>query len=256
MTAADDHGRRNRRAWNRMADQYQEILAELGTPDELTWGWWRHSEHRLDILGELTGRDVLDLGCGAAGWARRLADHGANVVGIDASARQLAHARDSTAGGAAVALVNGDAERLPFADASFDVAVSNWGALSFCDPHVAVPEAARVLRPGGLLVVCTSSPIYWLCTASDADQPGTEIRRSYFDLHRSPGNTGTVRFQLPYGGWIRTFAEAGLTIEALIEPVPDPATVIPAHLEQATWRHWLANWPFDVIWKVRKPTHR
>ncbi|RFS45627.1 class I SAM-dependent methyltransferase [Micromonospora craniellae] len=198
MTTGDEHSRINRAAWNRMADQYQEILAEMGTPSELTWGWWRHPEQRLGVLGEVAGRDVLDLGCGAAGWARRLADHGATVVGLDASARQLAHAgAAATAGARTVALVNGDAERLPFADASFDVAVSNWGALSFSDPYVAVPEAARVLRPGGLLVVCTSSPIYRLCTAPDADQPGTEIRCGYSDLHRSPGTTGTVRFQLP-----------------------------------------------------------
>ncbi|MDG4785014.1 hypothetical protein O7626_03545 [Micromonospora sp. WMMD1102] len=43
------------------------------------------------------------------------------------------------------------------------------------------------------------------------------------------------------------------TIKALLEPVPEPDIVIPSHLDQAAWRHWLSCWPFDTIWQIRKP---
>lgn len=193
------------------------------------WGWVGTPEDNLGVLGDVTGADVLELGCGSADGALRLARMGARVVGLDGSAAQLDYGQRAVAiSGQTPPLVHADAERLPFADACFDIAVSNWGALSHCEPVVAVPEASRVLRAGGLLVLCSASPLYWLCTDNRDEGPSAALRHSYFDLDRRTLASGMIEFQPP------------------AEPP------IPSHLDEATWRAWITRWPFDCIWKARK----
>lgn len=251
---ASPHVLANREAWDRLADDYRQLTAGLDQPDELVWGYWAHPESELQILGEVAGKDVLDLGCGAGDTAVQLARLGARTVGLDGSARQLEHARQ-TASDAAVdlTLVQGDAEQLPFADASFDVVVSMFGALSFCGPQIAVAQVARVLRPGGLLAFCTSSPIFWLCTDDPLVEPSTALSRDYFDLASDSGPGGTVRFQLTYGGWIAVLHDHGLRVQALVEPEPPPNPPTPKQFDAQRWRAWVRRWPFDCIWVARKP---
>ncbi|MFN7974378.1 MAG: class I SAM-dependent methyltransferase [Acidobacteriota bacterium] len=98
---------------------------------------------------------MLGLGCGTGYVSAWLARRGARAVGIDNSPAQLASARQfQDAHGLPFPLIHGDAEHLPFADASFDHAISEYGAAIWCDPRVWIPEAARVLRPGGRLSTC------------------------------------------------------------------------------------------------------
>lgn len=247
------HSVGNRTVWNRIADEYQRTVADLGETADLTWGWWRHPETELRVLGDLAGLHVLDLGCGAATGTLKLARLGARAVGLDGSSRQLEHARRRVAeADVNVPLVHGDAEELPFADARFDLVVSMWGAFSFCDPHRALPEAARVLRPAGALVVCTWSPIFWLCTDAQTENPEAFLLRDYFNLEPWTGPRGAVRFQLPYGGWIHLFRDNGLCVERLIEPPAKASTPIPKHFDREKWQSWITRWPFDCIWVARK----
>jgi 2-polyprenyl-3-methyl-5-hydroxy-6-metoxy-1,4-benzoquinol methylase len=129
MMAPDDpdHVRRNRSAWDADADAYQaRNEATLVAGGGSAWGVWQIPESRLHVLGDVTGRDVLELGCGGARWSVALARTGARVVGLDLSGRQLDHARrllQET--GVRVPLVQASSEALPLADASFDVV--------FCD---------------------------------------------------------------------------------------------------------------------------
>ncbi|MFI6034972.1 class I SAM-dependent methyltransferase [Streptomyces sp. NPDC051315] len=100
------------------------------------------------LPGDLTGTDVVEPGCGTAYVCARPARAGARPVGVDISERQLATARAMQAEfGLPFPLVLGDAERLPLDDGTFDLAVSEYGASLWCDPHRWIPEAARVLRP-------------------------------------------------------------------------------------------------------------
>jgi SAM-dependent methyltransferase len=92
----------NRAFWDRHSDDYQETHREhIGRP-EPRWGMWQLPESELEILGDVAGKDVLELGCGAAQWSILLAGLGARPVGVDNSERQLEHARDALAARASI----------------------------------------------------------------------------------------------------------------------------------------------------------
>ena len=104
-------------------------------------------------LGDVSGLDVVELGCGTAYFSAQLAYRGARPVGVDPTPAQLATARRMMeAAGVSFPLVEAPAERVPLPDASFDLAVSEFGASLWADPALWIPEAARLLRPNGRLV--------------------------------------------------------------------------------------------------------
>ncbi len=216
----------------------------------MSWGLWRVPESRLHVLGNPKGRDTLEVGCGAARWSIALAQKGARAVGLDLSSAQLAQARRLLRrSGQRVRLVRGDAERLPFASASFDLVFCDWGAMTFCDPLRTVPEAARVLRPGGRLVFATASPFRSVVEDRRGYRMGRRLRYDYFGMHRIEYKT-EVNFQLPYGEWIRLFIENGFTVESLTEHQPGPSETS-SYLNQNETT-WARHWPLELIWQVRQ----
>ena len=148
------------------------------------------SEARL-LPDDLAGRDAVELGCGTAHVPAWLARRGARPVGIDTSPRQLGAARRLQAEhGLRFPLHLGNAEATPFADAGFDVAISEDGASVWCEPRRWVAEAARLLRPGGELVFLVNGLLLTLCTPEDparVDDPVTE--RPSSASAGSPGRT-------------------------------------------------------------------
>ena len=105
---------------------------------------WQLPESELQVLGDVSGNDVLELGCGAAQWSILLARRGARVVGLDNSAKQLEHARQlMAAAGVDFPLVHASAEEVPLPDASFDIVFCDHGAIVFGDPYRAFRR-----RPG------------------------------------------------------------------------------------------------------------
>lgn len=247
MTSSSDA---NRLFWDRLSDEYQERHREFIGRPEPRWGVWQIPETELRVLGDVAGKDVLELGCGAAQWSILLAREGARMVGLDNSARQLEHAREAMAGaGVDFPLVHAAAESIPLPDASFDVVFCDHGALTFADPLRVVPEVARVLRPGGLLVFSHFTPFSWVCIGDD-DEVGDRLVRDYFGLHRLDDVDGSVQFQLPYSEWIRLFRRSGLAVEELIEVRPDDGAVS-TYLAPAETA-WARRWPLEEIWKVRK----
>jgi SAM-dependent methyltransferase len=254
-TPGTDHVRANRRLWNDDADDYQRRNAaqirDQAFTGRLGWGLWNIPESELGVLGEVAGKDVLEFGCGGAQWSTALHRNGARPVGFDLSERQLGHAvalRAET--GIGFPLVQADAERLPFRDASFDVVFADHGAFSFADPYRTVPEAARALRPGGLLAFNHTSPIYEIATPLDADHATDRLVHDYFGLHRIELPDGAVEFDLPYGAWIRLFGDCGLVVEDLIEPRPEPGAA--STYRDAEDVAWSRRWPAECIWRARR----
>lgn len=264
MTPRTRNGRRNRGShrpapysrlnladWERSAAGYEARHARtLARERGKAWGTFRIPERRLHLLGDVRGRDVLELGCGAGWWSTVLAQEGARVVGLDFSPTRLAQARElMRAAGVTFPLVQARAERIPYPARRFDVVLSDYGATTFADPYRTIPEVARVLRTGGVFVFAHASPFRSLSENLQTDRLSRRMGRDYFGLHtlRRPGN---VEFQLPYGEWIRLFASCGLTVERLVEPVAPRApqsTYLSRHDQE-----WARHWPFEAIWKLRR----
>lgn len=248
-----DHVRRSRARWDANSAEYQRKNAPLLDLPFLGWGLWHRPESELQVLGDVRGKDILELGCGGAQWSIALAhQEGARPVGLDASIAQLRFARPLMARhGVTVPLVHADAEHLPFQDASFDVVFCDFGAMFFADPYRTVPEAARVLRPDGLLAFTTTTPFAEICWSDRSRKFEETLQREYFGLHAiyAPEDDVTI-FVLPYGEWVRLFRQNGLVVEDLIEqPPPADATSTYRNAEETAWaRHW----PMEQLWKVRK----
>jgi SAM-dependent methyltransferase len=193
-----DYAQENRRVWQGFATEYVEA-AEISWAGEPKWGIWGIPEADVALLPpDLTGRRCIELGCGTAYVSAWLARRGGTVIGLDPTPNQLATARAmQRKHQQAFPLVEGFGERLPFPDDSFDFAISEYGAALWADPYLWIPEAARVLQPGGELVFLTNSPFAILCSPDhEADGPtGDRLMRPYF---------GIAPTDLPSNAWLNS----------------------------------------------------
>jgi ubiquinone/menaquinone biosynthesis C-methylase UbiE len=246
-----EHALKNQRLWEAQSDEYDRLHAKVLAGDlAMSWGLWRIPEAELQILGAVSDLDILELGCGAARWSAALAQAGARPVGLDSSPRQLEHARKvMEEAGVTLPLVLASAEAVPLADASFDIVFCDWGAMTFCDPYLTVPEVSRLLRPGGLFAFCSSTPFFHVCYDQEADEAREKLRHDYFGLHRVEWDD-EVNFDLPYGEWIRLFHRCSLVVEDLIETQPPVDATTSYRSEEAI--AWARRWPMEQIWRVRK----
>jgi SAM-dependent methyltransferase len=249
-----EHVQRNRTSWDAWAHEFVgpgERAWRLGPGDE-TWGIWNVPESQLHLLpDDLDGRDTIELGCGTGYVSAWLARRGARPVGIDNSEAQLATARRLQGEhGIEFPLLHGNAEAVPFPDASFDLAISEYGASIWADPHVWVPEAARLLRPGGELTFLVNGLILALCMPEEDDVAATDqLLRPYFGIHRKDWTDGSTNFFLGYGDWIRLLHANDFEIEDLIElQAPPDATTDYPFVTAA----WADRWPSEEVWKARK----
>jgi ubiquinone/menaquinone biosynthesis C-methylase UbiE len=240
----------NRRAWDKGADEYQRQHSQFITEKALAWGIWRVPESTLRLLGDVTGKLMLEYGCGGAQFSIALAQAGARPVGLDISESQLRHARANLeAHKANVPLVQASAHLTPFRDASFDIVFSDYGATMFVDPHLTVPEAARVLKPGGLFVFAATSPLYMMCLDLDNDAITESLQRPYFGMRVIEDDSDFRDYQIPHGEWISLFRANRLVIEELIETQPDESVTT---TYEGRPPEWTRRWPAENIWKVRK----
>ena len=249
------HVAANRAFWDGDAAQWVEPGERSWRvqPGEETWGVFGLPEADLHMLpDDLAGLDAIELGCGTAYVSAWMARRGARVVGIDNSPRQLETAtRLQREHGLDFPLLLGNAERVPFPDASFDFAISEYGAVLWADPQAWIPEAARLLRPGGRLHVLTNSVLSFLCAPDDEHEPATDrLLRQQFGMGRMvwPGET-SVEFHPSHGDWIRSFTAAGFDVVELLEPQAPPG-LESRHMPGGS--DWATRWPVEEVWKVRK----
>jgi SAM-dependent methyltransferase len=214
----------SRHYWDTEAAAYQAEHGDFLGDADFVWSPEGLREADLSLLGDVAGRTVLEIGCGAAQCSRWLASRGARPVAFDMSSGQLLQARiKAERTGVAVPLVQADATRLPFGDASIDLACSAFGAVPFvAEPAMVMAEVARVLRPGGRWVFSTTHPFVW-CLPDEPDESGMRVIHSYFDRRAyterdEEGAPAYVETHRTIGDRVRDIVAAGLELIDIIEP--------------------------------------
>jgi len=244
---------RNVVAWTKANVEHTDGAApRQWSRDEISWGVFGVPESSVRCIGEVEGLDVVELGCGTAYISAWLAKRGARPVGVDPTPAQLETARRMMREtGIEFPLLQAPGESVPLPDASFDLAISEYGACLWADPYEWVPEAARLLRPNGRLIFLTNSNLSQLC-APDEGTLGTTLIRPLFGMYRMewPGEEG-VEFHLPHGEWVRLLRANGFEIEALHELQAPEDAQDPVYYDYVTM-DWARNWPAEEIWVARK----
>jgi SAM-dependent methyltransferase len=247
-----DYVARNVENWTEANEQYTGPNARSAwSKDELSYGVFGVAESGVKVLGDVSGLDVLDLGCGTAYVSAWLMRQGARPVGVDPTPAQLATAREMQKEfGLEFPLVEAVGESVPLPDASFDLVISEYGASIWADPERWIPEAARLLRPRGRLVFLRNSTISMLCMALEGEtevlqRPQRELRKITWS------DTGETNFHAPPGELIDILGAAGLAVERLVELyAPDDAATHEYYKYVSA--EWARNWPAEEIWVARK----
>jgi SAM-dependent methyltransferase len=252
MTSADDL-ERNVAAWTKANAEYTDAsAASAWASEDISWGMFHVPESELNVLGDVAGLDCVELGCGTAYISAWLAKRGARAVGVDPTPAQLATARrlmDET--GIRFELVEAAGESVPLPDASFDLAHSEHGAVTWADPYRWIPEAYRLLRPGGRLVFLHTTPLAHVCFPPVG--PVTEqLQTPYFGLGRTewPGDD-SVEYQLTHGDWLALLRDTGFEVERLVELQASPEAATHSYYSGFSVE-WARKWPAEEIWVARK----
>jgi SAM-dependent methyltransferase len=253
MTQLPEYVRRNRAAWDDIASDYVDAGERNWAVDEPRWGIWGIPESAVHMLPpRMDGTDAIELGCGTGYVSAWMARRGARVTAIDNSPAQLETARRlQQRHGLDFPLLLGNAEAVPLPDASFDFAISEYGASIWADPYRWIPEAARLLRLGGELSFLVNGVVLMLAVPDEEGVPAdASLRRPLFGMHRmewadDPG----VEFHLPHGEWIRLLRDSGFEVLELHELQPGA---------DATMRYpfvtldWARRWPSEEVWRARR----
>ena len=185
----------------------------------------------LAAAGLRGGERVLDAGCGAGHTALAFAAGAAEVIAVDLTEAMLAQGRKlaATRGLSNISFKRGDVEKLPFADSSFDIVTSRYSAHHYPHPHTALREFARVLKPGGMLL---------LADVVAPDSPAHDTFLNTIELLRDPSHVRDHTI----GQWLHMAQAAGLAAELVGQ--------WPLRLEFESWVARM-NTPFLAITQIR-----
>ena len=252
MPEYPDYVAGNVRKWTEINAEYTDASArEAWAREELALGVFGHADIRRDVFGDVSGLDVVELGCGTAYVSAWLAKNGARPVGVDPTPAQLSTARElQREFDLEFPLVEAAAESVPLPDAAFDLALSEYGASIWADPYRWVPEAARLLRPQGRLVFLRNSPISILCMRLDGVDEC--LQRPQFGLNRIEWpDTGEIEFHPPHGELIDILRSSGFVVERLLELYAPEDAETHAYYSYVS-ADWAQKWPAEEIWVARK----
>ncbi len=247
----------NRDIWNSDAANWVEFAKERWSLETPEWGTWGNPEEGLDMLpADMTGVDAIELGCGTGYVSFWMARRGARVTAIDISAEQLATARDLAAKHKAeITFIEGNAEATGLPDASFDFAISEYGASIWCPPEKWLREAWRLLRPGARLVFLGNHPLSLICSPLDGSPADRALHRPYRDMWGADWTevefepTG-VCFNLTISDWMKLFAEIGFEVTRYDELyAPEWAMGTRAAIPS----DWARDYPVEQVWRLKKP---
>lgn len=173
------------------------------------------------LAGQVSGRRILDAGCGAGPLSAALRERGAEVTGIDASAQMLALARRRLGEDADLRVVD-LSDPLPFADGAFDDVVASLVLHYLQDWGPTLAEMRRVLAPGGRLIASVQHP--FVDYAIQDPRPDYFATTSYTDEFTFNGQPVALRFwRRPLHAMTDAFAASGFRLCVISEPQPDPA---------------------------------
>ena len=252
--------------WDEMSDRYQRHA--LISTDDVHYGPLIPGEKDLRLLGDVHGKRILELACGAAQNSIALAKWGARVTAVDLSLKQLAHARPLIESeGVNVALIQADIERLTmFPDESFDIILSSNGVEFVTDIAGCLREWHCVLVPGGVAAISTVHPL----AAFEWDEGrGALLIKNYFnmpvevwhDVNEADGQRGLTFFRT-VEEMFSALTGVGFSVERILEPAPYPIHRM-SDAEKADIPYRGASWeadyermskvPFNIIYVARKP---
>ena len=173
----------------------------------------------LNLAGDVAGRRILDVGCGAGPVLEALRDRGAFVTGVDPSAKMLELARQRLGDG--TALQQADLrDPLPFPDGAFDDVIACLVLHYLRDWTAPLAELRRVLAPGGRLIVAVNHPFVYKLAHPDGDYFAT---REFSEDHTFSGQSAVLTYwHRPLHAVTGAFIDAGFRIAVMSEPPPAP----------------------------------
>jgi SAM-dependent methyltransferase len=182
-----EYVQRNVARWQARHAEQLALARRAWAAAEPTWGVFHVPESVAGILpADLAGARTVEIGCGTAYVSAWLARRGAHPVGVDPTPGQLRIARQLQDEHALpFPLVRAIGEQVPLRDGAFDFVISEYGAAVWADPFRWIPEAARLLRPGGELVFLGNSTLLMLCVPDEDGIPATDrLVRAQAGMHR------------------------------------------------------------------------
>ena len=214
----------------------------------------------MELLGDVRGLRVLDLGCGEGGYARELARRSATVIGVDGSPRLVEVARErAAAAGLNVDFICANASRLDgLADATFDTVLAAMSLMDVEDYPRAVAEAFRVLRSGGELLMSITHPCFngrvseWV-----RDEQGNGLhfkvdryfeRAAWEDQIAKSFLTSVIRRHRPLEDYMEALLRTGFQLREFREPVPTREQM---QLSRRFWK--IQRIPYFLFMRWSKP---
>lgn len=193
--------------WHRYGQRLVSDDAKRGMNGRLYWDWYQRAGPGAEVLGELTGRTVADLGAGNGRQAAHIAGtlDAERVTAIDTSNSQIDRGRELFGHVPRLEFVHADAAvHLGGVPGSIDVAYSLFGAADFTEPRKLLPAVATALCPGGTLVIAT------LAHYRGGQPPETDVRPASIPVRHTDGSRTTLlRWVLDAHVWDKLLTEAG-----------------------------------------------
>jgi len=247
----------NRDHWNADARNWAVGGEHAWAQQVPTWGIWSTSEEEAPMLpSDMTGLAAVELGCGTGYISAWMTRRGATVTGVDISSEQLATAR-RLAGqhDLAITFLEANAEDTGLPAESFDFAISEYGAATWCDPGLWLREAFRLLKPGGRLSFLTNHPLMLITTPLNGDINGHTLHRPYrnldvMDWTEAEIEPGGISFTRSIAGWYALFRDIGFAVNDFREFY---AREEHDGLRFAVPADWARDYPAELGWWLKKP---